>query len=212
MHGFASRDVSEVCCKLRSIIEAFRGAQEGLHLISRRWRPRLDFYRKFWIIACGTAMVAALMTSLAAHAMPRHKNHLAAVARSVDANGNAVKVIGGRPLGCPHAYCGCGLARYLGFHDRRLNLAWNWARLFPHTSPHSGAAAVRHGHVMLLQERIVGLLWQVIDFNGGRHLSWIHERDVRGCVFVEPGLVRSPRSLPRGPTDPSHNERIGGST
>jgi len=103
-----------------------------------------------------------------------------------DANGGAVTMIGGRPAGCPSAYCGCALARYLGLRDRRLNLASNWARLFPRTAPHPGAAAVRAGHVMLLQEHVSGFVWRVVDFNGGLHLSWVHERDVRGYVFVEP--------------------------
>ena len=104
---------------------------------------------------------------------------------SIDANGNAV-VIGGRPAGCPHAYCGCGLARYLGLKDKRLNLAWSWAKLFPRTSAAPGMAAVRRGHVMLLQSHVEGTRWIVRDYNGGRHLSWIHERDVRGFVFVNP--------------------------
>jgi hypothetical protein len=43
--------------------------------------------------------------------------------------------------------------------------------------------------VMLLQEHVAAFRWCVIDFNGGQHLSWIHERDVRGYVFVEPGLA-----------------------
>lgn len=106
-------------------------------------------------------------------------------AGAVDANGNRV-LIGGRPAGCPHAYCGCGLARYLGLKDKRLNLAWSWAKLFPRTSAAPGMAAVRRGHVMLLQSHVEGTRWIVRDYNGGRHLSWIHERDVRGFVFVNP--------------------------
>lgn len=102
-----------------------------------------------------------------------------------DANGNRV-LIGGRPAGCPHAYCGCGLARYLGLKDKRLNLAWSWAKIFPRTSAAPGMAAVRRGHVMLLQSHVEGTRWIVRDYNGGRHLSWIHERDVRGFVFVNP--------------------------
>lgn len=106
-------------------------------------------------------------------------------AGAVDANGNRV-LIGGRPAGCPHAYCGCGLARYLGLKDKRLNLAWSWAKIFPRTSAAPGMAAVRRGHVMLLQSHVEGTRWIVRDYNGGRHLSWIHERDVRGFVFVNP--------------------------
>jgi len=108
-------------------------------------------------------------------------------ARTADANGNATRrVIGGRPAGCPHAYCGCGLAHYLGLHDKRLWKAWNWARLFPRTSPHAGAAAVRYHHVMLLVRHVKGDRWLVRSYNGGRHLSWLYVLSVRGYVFVNP--------------------------
>lgn len=100
--------------------------------------------------------------------------------------GLAPQVIGHRPDGCPRAFCGCGLARYLGLHDKRLNLAWNWARFYPHTTPHPGAAAVRRHHVMLLERHVEGTRWLVRDWNGGRHLAWEHVRDVRGYVFVQP--------------------------
>lgn len=107
-------------------------------------------------------------------------------AAKIDANGNRARVIAHRPAGCPHAWCGCGLERYLGLHDKRLWLAANWSRLFPRTHAHDGAAAVRRHHVMLLREHVRGSLWRVIDFNGGRHLGWDHVRDVRGYVFVQP--------------------------
>ena len=102
----------------------------------------------------------------------------------VDANG--AEVIGGRPSGCPHAYCGCGLRKYLGIDDIRLNLAANWTRLFLRTGARPGVAAVRSHHVMLLEHHIGGSRWVVRDYNGGRHLSYIHERDVRGFIFVDP--------------------------
>lgn len=110
-------------------------------------------------------------------------------ARPFDANGNVTRqVIGGRPHGCPRAYCGCGLARFLGLHDVRLNLARNWARLFPHTPPVPGAAAVRRHHVMLLVQQVSGSNWVVRDYNGGRGLSYIHVRNVRGYSFVMPQI------------------------
>jgi hypothetical protein len=96
------------------------------------------------------------------------------------------QVIGGRPAGCPHSYCGCGLRLYLGLQDKALNLAWEWARKFRHTAAAPGMAAVRHHHVMLLLSQVSGSIWTVRDYNGGRHLSWIHDRDVRGYVFVDP--------------------------
>jgi hypothetical protein len=107
------------------------------------------------------------------------------ISQSTDAHGNAI-IIGRRPAGCPHRYCGCGLARYLGLNDKRLYRAWSWAEIFPRTSPAAGMAAVRRGHVMLLQSHVEGTRWVVRDYNGGRGLSWIHVRDVRGFVFVNP--------------------------
>jgi len=99
-------------------------------------------------------------------------------------------IIGSRPVGCPHAYCGCGLRKYLGLSDVRLNLAHNWARLFPHESqPRAGLAAVRSHHVMYLESSMGGGQWQVRDFNSGGGLSRIHVRDVRGYVFVNPSAV-----------------------
>lgn len=95
-------------------------------------------------------------------------------------------VIGGRPAGCPHKYCGCGLRKYLGIDDRRLNRAWAWAELFPRTHARPGAAAVRRHHVMLLIRKVARHRWLVRDYNAGRHLSYIHVRNVRGYVFVDP--------------------------
>lgn len=103
----------------------------------------------------------------------------------VDASGNRI-VIGGRPAGCPHRYCGCGLRKYLGIDDASLNLAWNWAKKFRRASAAPGMVAVRRGHVMLLGNHVAGTVWTVRDYNGGRGLSYIHERDVRGFIFVDP--------------------------
>lgn len=97
------------------------------------------------------------------------------------------QIIGGRPSGCPHAYCGCGLARFLGLSDVRLNLAWNWAKLFPHEPrPRPGLAAVRHHHVMYIEASAGNGQWLIRDYNSGRGLSRLHVRDVRGYVFVNP--------------------------
>ncbi len=97
------------------------------------------------------------------------------------------RIIGSRPAGCPHAYCGCGLRKYLGLADKRLNLARNWARLFPHeASPRVGLAAVRSGHVMYIEGRADDGHWIVRDYNSGGGLSRVHERSVRGYVFVNP--------------------------
>jgi hypothetical protein len=97
-------------------------------------------------------------------------------------------VIGSRPAGCPHAYCGCGLRMYLGIADDRLNLASNWARLFPRESgPRPGLAAVRNHHVMYIEASAGDGLWRVRDYNSGGGLSRIHVTSVRGFyTFVNP--------------------------
>jgi hypothetical protein len=96
-------------------------------------------------------------------------------------------IIGSRPAGCPHAYCGCGLRKYLALTDTRLNLARNWARLFPHEpSPRVGLAAVRNHHVMYIEAPASDGSWLVRDYNSGNGLSRIHVRDVSGYVFVNP--------------------------
>jgi len=118
----------------------------------------------------------------------------AANARVVSANRAGVvttvdegTVIGARPADCPHAYCGCGLRKYLGLSDKRLNLARNWARLFPRASgPAAGVAAVRSGHVMLIESSAGDGQWLVRDYNSGGGLSRLHVRDVRGYTFVNP--------------------------
>ena len=96
-------------------------------------------------------------------------------------------VIGARPDGCPHAYCGCGLRKYLGLADVRLNLASNWARLFPReAAPRAGLAAVRSGHVMYIEAAAGNGNWLIRDYNSGGGLSRLHVRDLRGYVFVNP--------------------------
>jgi hypothetical protein len=114
----------------------------------------------------------------------------------IDANGSPVapvaaadagSIIGSRPAGCPHSYCGCGLRIYLGLSDKRLNLASNWARLLPRAAgPAPGLAAVRSGHVMYIESAAGNGQWLIRDYNSGGGLSRLHVRDVRGYVFVSP--------------------------
>jgi hypothetical protein len=116
----------------------------------------------------------------------------------IDTHGNDTVIIGGRPAGCPRAYCGCGLRKWLaarglsGMSDIRLNLADNWRRLFPRTHARPGAVAVRnrrvrgYGHVVYLIAHVRGNVWRVRDYNSGRGLSRIHNRSVAGYSFVSP--------------------------
>ncbi|HEX5213362.1 MAG TPA: hypothetical protein VFW22_16675 [Pseudolabrys sp.] len=121
----------------------------------------------------------------------------AQTAAAYDSNGNRAyaayasidegSIIGARPPGCPHAYCGCGLRKYLGLADARLNLASNWARLFPREgAPRAGLAAVRSGHVMYIEASAGNGHWLIRDYNSGGGLSRLHVRDLRGYVFVNP--------------------------
>jgi hypothetical protein len=110
-----------------------------------------------------------------------------AVRRGVVMTVDEGTIIGGRPGDCPHAYCGCGLRKYLGLSDKRLNLASNWRKLFPRAAgPAAGVAAVRSGHVMYIESSAGDGQWLVRDYNSGGGLSRLHVRDVRGYVFVNP--------------------------
>jgi hypothetical protein len=112
---------------------------------------------------------------------------VATTRRGIVATVDQGTIIGSRPSDCPHAYCGCGLRKYLGLSDKRLNLAGNWAKLFPRApGPAAGMAAVRSGHVMYIESSAGDGQWLVRDYNSGGGLSRLHVRDVRGYVFVNP--------------------------
>ncbi len=109
------------------------------------------------------------------------------MSRVADANGNDASVIGGRPAGCPHAFCGCEASRYV-FGEARpeLYLASNWIRKFPRTAPASGMAAARGGHVMILISHAGGNDWMVHDGNSGGGKTRDHVRSISGYVIVDP--------------------------
>lgn len=103
-----------------------------------------------------------------------------------DANGNGT-IVGTRPSGCPHRYCGCAASLYL-FGEIRpdLNLAANWKRKFPRTEPASGMVAARNGHVMVLMSHASGDEWMVHDGNSGGGRTREHVRSIRGYTIVNP--------------------------
>ena len=118
-----------------------------------------------------------------------------AAASAVDANGNTV-VVGGRPAGCPHEFCGCEASRYVfGKIRRELNLASNWIRKFPRSAPAPGMAAVRSHHVMILMSHVDGKDWLVHDGNSGDHLTREHVRSIAGYVIVDPHGSRAASSV-----------------
>ncbi len=96
------------------------------------------------------------------------------------------QIIGGRPAGCPKAYCGCGLARYLGINDARLNLAWNWTRIFPRAHAGAGMAVVWRHHVAYIESMVGDREALLRDYNSGRGLSRLHVRSIAGAVVVDP--------------------------
>ena len=117
-------------------------------------------------------------------------------ASAIDANGNTV-VIGGRPAGCPHRYCGCEASRHVfGKIRPELNLASNWIKYFQRTTPAPGMAAARPGHVMVLVQHVDGDNWLVHDGNSGGGLTRRHVRSIRGHVIVNPHATRV--ALPSG--------------
>jgi hypothetical protein len=100
-------------------------------------------------------------------------------------------VVGRRPTGCPHSFCGCEASRYLFGRVRPdLNLASNWKRKFPRASPAPGMAAVRNHHVFVLMRHVDGSKWLVHDGNSGHGLTREHVRSIKGYTVVDPQGTR----------------------
>jgi hypothetical protein len=127
-----------------------------------------------------TAVLAALCFAIFSSPSEArsHRHH-----RNVYASGD---VIGGRPAGCPHAYCGCGASLHLfGRIIPSLNLAANWLR-FPRANPAPKMAAVRQHHVFVLERPIGGDVWLAYDANSGGGRIRLHARSIAGYVVVNP--------------------------
>ena len=95
------------------------------------------------------------------------------------------RTVGGRPSGCPRAFCGCEASLFrFGRIIPHLNLATNWRR-FPRAAPAPGMAAVRSGHIMILQQQVAGDIWYVHDGNSGGHVTREHPRSIAGYTIVD---------------------------
>lgn len=130
------------------------------------------------IIVAAMAAICLLSPAQARHY--RHHHHHRAFAAGSSG------VIGGRPAGCPHAFCGCGASLHLfGRIIPSLNLAANWLR-FPRAFPAPRMAAARRGHVMVLERHIAGDIWLVFDSNSGGGLTRLHPRSIAGYAVVNP--------------------------
>lgn len=123
-------------------------------------------------------------TIVGSHALSdRYRNAMASV--TVDDG----RVVGGRPAGCPSAFCGCAASIHLFGHIvPGLNLAANWLR-FPRTSPAPGMVAARRGHVFVLEQHLEGDIWMAYDGNSGGRATRIHARSLRGYTVVNPRAV-----------------------
>jgi hypothetical protein len=134
------------------------------------------------------SVVCLVFFSVQAEAHPhryRHQ-HFRAVASFVGDNQSDERTVSGRPSGCPHAFCGCEASLYrFGRIIPQLNLATNWRR-FPRAAPAPGMAAVRSGHVMILQHHVAGDIWNVHDGNSGGHVTREHPRSIAGYTIVDP--------------------------
>jgi hypothetical protein len=134
-------------------------------------------------------LVSAAFLLLTAQAEARTSRHIYRVQHFREAMAmvpSSERVVAGRPAGCPNAFCGCEASLYkFGRIIPGLNLAANWRR-FPHAAPAPGMAAVRSGHVMILESQVSGNVWTVHDGNSGGHVTREHPRSLAGYTIVDP--------------------------
>ena len=139
------------------------------------------------LVVIGIFLVANASNAEARHHHHHYRHYHAHRSVPVHCTIHIAGAIGGRPSGCPHAFCGCEASRYVfGKIIPELNLAYNWIRKFPRTMAAPGMAAARNHHVMVLISQVSGSDWLVHDGNGGHHMVWEHVRSISGYVIVNP--------------------------
>jgi hypothetical protein len=163
-----------------------------------------------WKTVCPVALLLFFVGQ--AEARPYHHHHhryqhFRAMVMSVGDVQSDERVVSGRPSGCPHAFCGCEASLFrFGRIIPELNLASNWRR-FPRAAPAAGMAAVRSGHIMILQQHVAGDIWYVHDGNSGGHVTREHPRSIAGYTIVDPSSASSFGFTSAGRTWPSHSNR-----
>ena len=164
----------------------FLSSRQGVSLPTLTYSWSLPKMRKVIVpVAC------LLLFTVQAEARPHHHHHYRhhhfhSMASSSGEYQTNQRIVGGRPSGCPHAFCGCEASLFrFGRIIPNLNLATNWRR-FPRAAPAPGMAAVRPGHVMILQQHVAGNVWNVHDGNSGGHMTREHSRSIAGYTIVDP--------------------------
>jgi hypothetical protein len=161
-----------------------------------------------WKTVCPVALL--LLFTVQAEARPHHLHryqHLRSMMLSVGDVQSQEKVVSSRPSGCPHAFCGCEASLFrFGRIIPQLNLASNWRR-FPRAAPATGMAAVRSGHVMILQQHVAGDIWYVHDGNSGGHVTREHPRSIAGYTVVDPSSASSFSLTSASQAWPSYSNR-----
>ena len=115
-----------------------------------------------------------------------HRERRKAIQRVPEAREMVSQVIGGRPSGCPHAFCGCSASlKVFGRIIPALNLAANWRR-FPPSAPAPGMVAWRAHHVFVILAVNSDGTVVAHDGNSGRHLTRVHTVSLRGYRVVNP--------------------------
>ena len=115
-----------------------------------------------------------------------HRVRHSAIQRALEGRETASQVIGGRPSGCPHAFCGCSASlKVFGRIIPALNLAANWRR-FPPSVPAPGMVAWRAHHVFVILAVNGDGTVVAHDGNSGHHLTRVHTVSLRGYRVVDP--------------------------
>jgi hypothetical protein len=161
-----------------------------------------------WKTVYPVALVLLFIGQAEARPSHHHRTHqLRSMVMSVGDIQSNERVVSGRPSGCPHAFCGCEASLFrFGRIIPELNLASNWRR-FPRAAPASGMAAVRSGHIMILQQHVAGDIWYVHDGNSGGHVTREHPRSIAGYTIVDPSSGSSFGLASAGQTSRSYSNR-----